>query len=223
MSSKRKNTPTKLPKDDVVNERPIFNSFHREHNLHLDLDRDFDLHQPLHIVEHNENGFERQDSDSGTDQPQSKKQRILQSVRNSSDSDSDHELHNDHSTRPLFGLHKKSMESVLRRLNPKSEDLSNDRTLSDSGVTMGTQSEEMIQNIQRLLADKDAQNKEDKLSEMIAQLQTLKDRMRKEKEVRNKSLHTMNILKIWTPDKSAVIILKFEQHSFTIKQRVQKM
>ena len=184
MSSKRKNTPTKLPKDDVVNERPIFNSFHREHNLHLELDRDFDLHQPLHIVEHNENGFERQDSDSGTDQPQSKKQRILQSVRNSSDSDSDHDLHNDHSTRPLFGLHKKSMESVLRRLNPKSEDLSSERTFSDSGITMGTQSEEMMQNIQLLLADKDAQNKEDKLSEMIAQLQTLKDRMRKEKEVR---------------------------------------
>ena len=190
MSSKRKNTPTKLPKDDVVNERPIFNSFHRDHNLHLDLDRDFDLHQPLQIVEHNENGFERQDSDSGTEQPQSKKQRILQSVRNSSDSDSDHDLHNDHSTRPQFGLQKKSMESVLRRLNPKSEDLSvaSEKSNIDSSVAMGTQME-MMQNIQLLLADKDAQNKEDKLSEMIAQLQTLKDRMRKEKEVGEKFIH----------------------------------
>lgn len=184
MSSKRKNTPTKLPKDDVVNERPIFNPLSREHNnLCLDLDRDFELHQPLHIIEHNENGIDRQDSDSGTDQPQSKKQRILQSVRNSSDSDSDQDSYNDHSTRPLLGLHKKSMESVLRRLNPKSEDFTSDRTFIDSSLTMTSQPEEMIQSIQKLLADSNAQDKEQKLSEMIAQLQTLKDRMRKEKEV----------------------------------------
>lgn len=183
MSSKRKNTPTKLPKDDVVNERPIYNSIHREHrNLHLDLDRDFDLHPPLHIVEHNENGIDRQDSDSGTEQPQSKKQRILQSVRNSSDSESDQEFYNDYSTRPLLGLHKKSMESVLRKLNSKSDDFETDKTFSDSNVAMATQPEEMIQSIQMLLADTNAQDKEQKLSEMIAQLQTLKDRMKKEKE-----------------------------------------
>ena len=184
MSSKRKNTPTKLPKDDVVNERPIFNTIHRDHNnLHLDLDRDFELHQPLHIVEHNENGFDRQDSDSGTEQPQSKKQRILQSVRNSSDSDSDPETNHRDITKPAIGLHKKSMENVLKRLNSRPEDFINDRTFSDSGMTMTKQPEEMLQNIQMLLADSNAQDKEQKLSEMIAQLQTLKDRMRKEKEV----------------------------------------
>ena len=188
MSSKRKNTPTKLPKDDFVNERPIYNSIHREHrNLHLDLDRDFDLHPPLHIVEHNENGIDRQDSDSGTEQPQSKKQRILQSVRNSSDSESDQEFYNDYSTRPLLGLHKKSMESVLRKLNSKSDDFETDKTFSDSNVAMATQPEEMIQSIQMLLADTNAQDKEQKLSEMIAQLQTLKDRMKKEKEVSNQA------------------------------------
>ena len=34
---------------------------------------------------------------------------------------------------------------------------------------------------------------------------------------------TVNILKIWTPEKNAVIILKFEQYCFTTEYWVQKM
>ena len=36
-------------------------------------------------------------------------------------------------------------------------------------------------------------------------------------EIRKISFHTVNILKIWTPKKFAVINLKFEQSDFTIE------
>lgn len=188
MSSKRKNTPTKLPKDDVVSERPIFNtiphSFHR-----FELDKDLDYQHPLHIVEH-QNGYDNHDSDSSyeRDRPTTKKQRILERVRNSSDSESDLDtpLSTDQSTRPGIGLQKKSMESVLRRLNSSSYSPSSqeDKDYISQCITMTTQGskdQQLLSSIQQLLSDSTAQDKEKRLGEMISQLQTLQEKIKKEK------------------------------------------
>lgn len=193
MSSKRKNTPTKLPRDDVVNERPIYNPLPQEkHNF--DFDRDLNFPSPLHTVENKvtSNGFDNHDSDSNSydrDQPQNKKQRILQSVRNSSDSDSDSEsnfLSNNNLTKPGFGLHKKSMESVLRRLKPT--DGLTEQEYLDKYLKMTshrTSGEvQLFCNIQKLLTDSTIEDKEEKLGQMIAQLQNLKESIRKDKQVK---------------------------------------
>ncbi|XP_053384961.1 transcription factor Sox-5-like isoform X3 [Mercenaria mercenaria] len=191
MSSKRKNTPTKLPRDDVVNERPIYNSLPQDqHNYNYD--RDIDYQSPLHIVENHENfnGIDNQDSDCSNDRdrPKNKKQRILQSIRNSSDSDSDPENNfhlNNNTTKPGFGLHKKSMESVLRRLNTHKPESASEREYLDKCLKMTTHETtdmQLFSNIQQLLSDQTAQDKEKKLGEMIAQLQNIKESIRKEKQ-----------------------------------------
>ncbi|XP_060604112.1 transcription factor egl-13-like isoform X3 [Ruditapes philippinarum] len=192
MSSKRKNTPTKLPRDDVVNERPIYNSLpQNQHNYHYD--QDLDYHSPLHIVENHENfnGIDNHDSDSSTerDRPKNKKQRILQSIRNSSDSDSDPENNfhlNNNSTKPGFGLHKKSMESVLRRLNTHKPESASEQEYLDKCLKMTTHEAaadmQLFSNIQHLLSDQTVQDKEQKLGEMIAQLQNIKESIRKDKQ-----------------------------------------
>ncbi|XP_052800696.1 transcription factor Sox-5-like isoform X2 [Mya arenaria] len=190
MSSKRKNTPTKLPRDDVVNERPIYNTLPQE--KHFDFIHTLDYQSPLHIVQGHCNGVDSQDSDSNSadrDRPTNKKQRILQSVRSGSDSDSDPENNyhtNNNSTKPGFGLHKKSMESVLQRLGShKPGDALSDRAYLEQLAMTSQQSAadmQMFMNIQKLLADTTVQDKEQKLNEMIAQLQTLKDSIRKDKQ-----------------------------------------
>nr|UJP31535.1 putative SoxD [Ensis directus] len=188
MSSKRKNTPTKLPKDDVVSERPIFNAL--PHDLHsYELEKDLDFHRPLHIADHH-NGIDNHDSDSSyeRDRPTTKKQRILDRVRNSSDSESDpdtpHTL--DHSTKSGIGLHKKSMESVLRRLNTNSLSSSSqeEKDYINQYITMTTQGskdQQLLSSIQQLLSDSTAHDKEKRLGDMITQLQTLQEKIKKEK------------------------------------------
>ena len=196
MSSKRKNTPTKLPKDDVVTERPIYNSLPQDFN-HYDLDRDLDYQPQLHIVDSHgySNGLDTHDSDSSyeRDRPTNKKQRILQSVRHSSDSESDQEytnsLTNSNSTKPALGLHRKSMESVLRRLNSSSShgmDSEMDKEYIDKCLltSQGSQDKQLLLGIQQLLGNTDStQDKEKRLGDMIAQLQTLRENIKKEKTV----------------------------------------
>ncbi|XP_052213142.1 transcription factor 7-like 1 isoform X3 [Dreissena polymorpha] len=194
MSSKRKNTPTKLPRDDVVTERPICNTLPQ--GTHFDFMRAIDFQTPLHISDNHRtsNGVDSPDSDSSSyerDRPTNKKQRILQSVRNSSDSDSDRESspHTNNNSTKLgnFGLHKKSMESVLRRLGSHKacEGLS-DQEYINSCLEMSSQKAgadmQMFYNIQKLLSDSTVQDKEKKLGEMIAQLQTIRENIRKEKQ-----------------------------------------
>lgn len=197
MSSKRKNTPTKLPRDDVVNERPIFNKLPQEKHS-FDLERDLAFQATPHIVDGkvSSNGFDYQDSDSNgydRDHPQNKKQRILQSVRNSSDSESDPENNynsNNNLTKPGFGLHKKSMESVLRRLNThKPTDGMTEQEYFDKCLKMTSHRSsgdmQLVCDIQKLLTDSTAEDKEEKLGQMIAQLQNLKESIRKDKQVIN--------------------------------------
>lgn len=194
MSSKRKNTPTKLPRDDVVNERQLYNNLPQEK---YNYETDIDYQPPLHIVENNENfnGVDNQDSDSSNDRdrPRNKKQRILQSIRNSSDSESDpesnHFLLNNNTTKPGFGLHKKSMESVLQRLNTHKPGSVSEREYLDKCLKMTAQEAsadmQLFTNIQQLLSDQTVQDKEKKIGDMIAQLQNLKECIRKEKQVSN--------------------------------------
>lgn len=194
MSSKRKNTPTKLPRDDVVNERPIYNKLPQEkHNF----DCDINFQPPLHLVDNNitNNGFENHDSDSNgydRDQPQNKKQRILQSVRSSSDSDSDSESYfhsNNNLTKPGLGLHKKSMESVLQRLNThRPSDGLTEQEYLDKCLKMTQHSRnsgdlQLFCNLQKLLNESTEEEKEEKIGQMIAQLQNLKESIRKDKPV----------------------------------------
>lgn len=193
MSSKRKNTPTKLPRDDVVTERPIYNSLPQDKHSY-DYNRDIDYQSPLRIAEHHENfnGIDNHDSDSSNDRdrPKNKKQRILQSIRNSSDSDSDPENYfhlNNNTTKPGFGLHKKSMDSVLQRLNTHKPESASEREYLDKCLKMTAHETsadmQLFSNIQQLLSDPTVQDKEKKLGEMIAQLQNLKESIRKDKQV----------------------------------------
>lgn len=162
MSSKRKNTPTKLPKDSTS-----------------EVDSDSDTETSLHIVTKSDS--ENQDSDSSSSRPASKKQRILQSVRRDSDSETEldllspHQLHNHLSTKSSLGLQRKSMESVLRRLSSKTDigELENNNMNEDSKVK---------ESIQVLLSDGSLTEKEQRLSEMIAQLQNLKENLSTQKQ-----------------------------------------
>lgn len=163
MSSKRKNTPTKLPKDS-----------------NSELDSDSDTESSLHIVTRSDS--ENQDSDSSSSRPPSKKQRILQSVRQDSDSETElellspHQLHHHLSTKSSLGLQRKSMESVLKRLSSKSDlaELENNNMNEDNKVK---------ESIQVLLSDGSLKEKEDRLSEMISQLQSLKENLSTQKQV----------------------------------------
>lgn len=163
MSSKRKNTPTKLPKDNTS-----------------EVDSDSDTETSLHIVTKSDS--ENQDSDSSSSRPASKKQRILQSVRRDSDSETEldllspHQLHHHLSTKSSLGLQRKSMESVLRRLSSKTDigELENNNMNEDSKVK---------ESIQVLLSDGSLTEKEQRLSEMIAQLQNLKENLSTQKQV----------------------------------------
>ncbi|OWF43210.1 transcription factor SOX-13-like isoform X4 [Mizuhopecten yessoensis] len=177
MSSKRKNTPTKLPKDDVVSERPI-----SECDSNQDSDGELDPSH-LHIVTKSDS--ESQDSDScGLDRPPSKKQRILQRVRQGSDSDNELSFsthfnnNNNHiTTKSNFGLQKKSMDSVLRRLSSKSDSELENNNMADKP---GNSDVRVKESIQMLLSDGSLTDKERRLSDMIAQLQDLKEDISKQ-------------------------------------------
>lgn len=175
MSSKRKNTPTKLSQDNIINE-PINNSL----NSDCSVDSDDDIESRFQIVTKSDS-----ESDSCSDgKPRSKKQRILQSVKRDSDSESEKEtsqLSNGVpiTTKSSSGLHRKSMDSVLRRLTSRTEmadcDVENNNSQHDQKVE---------ESLKVLLSGGDSLNdKEKRLSEMIAQLQNLKETINKQKQV----------------------------------------
>ncbi|XP_060078543.1 transcription factor SOX-13-like isoform X2 [Ylistrum balloti] len=187
MSSKRKNTPTKLPKDDVVSERPI-----SECDSNQDSDGELD---PAHLQIVTKSDSESQDSDScGLDRPPSKKQRILQRVRQGSDSDNELNFsthfnnNNNHiTTKSTFGLQRKSMDSVLRRLSSKSDSELENNNMADKPANSDVRVKESIQ---MLLSDGSLTDKERRLSDMIAQLQDLKEDISKQNKVNDGSAET---------------------------------
>ncbi len=186
MSSKRKNTPTKLSQDDVVHERPTLNSDCDNNHFDCEGDTEPRLHQHFGF-EHSDND----DSDSAVERFPLKRQRLLDRVgssHNNSESDSD-DYHNSPSqnnnnnnsittTKPSLGLHKKSMESVLRRLNSKSQDVDMKESMSATGESKDSN---VIASVQHLLTGGGPLlDKEQKLNEMIAQLQNIKDGLQKQ-------------------------------------------
>ncbi|XP_041367101.1 transcription factor SOX-13-like [Gigantopelta aegis] len=195
MSSKRKNTPTKLAKDDVVTQRL---------NQHSDCEgMNFESEgEPKHFTHYSSNnGVSSDDShtasdSSGSDSPLSTKKHLgvpPPPQTHDTDSDSDHELRVNNNnnncispTKSPLGLHRKSMESVLRRLNSKSTDCQDSDTKDDGSMT-GKESK-VYESVQQLLSSESPiQDKEQRLAEMIAQLQNIKESLGKDKQDRSGS------------------------------------
>ena len=173
MSSKRKNTPTKLAQDEMIIQREKLDNI-TDGDSNIDSDGDSESNLTLHIVTKPEQ-FE--DLHSGLDspeRPQSKKQRILQSVMNDSESESEIPTvnNNNNLTKPTNGgVHRKSMDSVLQKLSNKAA------VRADSGENPDNV-EDSVKAVMTM--DGDVQEKEKKLAEMIAQLQGLKDSLAKQ-------------------------------------------
>jgi hypothetical protein len=94
MSSKRKNTPTKLAKDDMYAHSNLSDE-DRDSDSPIESDPEADLNTCLNLNLHMMNNttdladeHELSEADSlASDKPKSKKQRILQSVMNGNESD----------------------------------------------------------------------------------------------------------------------------------------
>lgn len=178
MSSKRKNTPTKLSQDSIVNE-PIADSLNSDSSI----DSDDELESRFQIVTKSDS-----ESDYCSDKPTSKKQRILQSVKRDSDSESDREtsqlsngIGNYTTTKSNSGSQRKSMDSVLRRLTSRTEMAECD--LENNNMHEHQHDAKVEESLKVLLSGGDSLNdKEKRLSEMIAQLQSLKETISKQKQ-----------------------------------------
>ncbi|XP_050408538.1 transcription factor egl-13 isoform X1 [Patella vulgata] len=177
MSSKRKNTPTKLSKDNVEGDGLNYDCETVDSETSVDVNQSY----PSHLTRQ-----DLYDSDSGSEKPANKKQRLLQSVREDTSSDSDNELKSNSKslnnnyilTKSSFGLHKKSMESVLRKLHPRSLEMEESNELP-SGKSDNT----VIDQVQHLLQEgAGIKDKEQRLSEMISQLQNIKENLHKQKK-----------------------------------------
>ncbi len=206
MSSKRKNTPTKLASSEMMPHQTL-----AEHGSDGDSsigsESDLDSDISLHIASHDENSDnDMQGTDCNTsmehDRPPSKKQRILQSVRTeaeSSDTD-DHlnrsptnlsspghssdamspnaiPMNNNILTKPCISglMNKKTMDNVIQRLQPKGDGQDGSRfeesPEQDQQILMGS--------IQAVLASPGSlEEKQRCLNGMIAQLQTIKDKLK---------------------------------------------
>lgn len=221
MSSKRKNTPTKLTKDELVVERSSLHNKTDAENSNSESEVDSDSQIPLHIVtKTDQSDADLSDSATyspGSDRPRSKKQRILQSVQQDSGSESENSNNNNNNnisshfthdsnniinnnnnnhiittTKPSFGLQRKSMESVLKKLGAKPSDMQETGSLSHIGAgnhMAGTSAPntDMLEGVQAVLnADELSVNDKDKrLSDLIAHLQILKESLHKQKVRQN--------------------------------------
>lgn len=197
MSSKRKNTPTKLAKDDGRHQ-------HMENgsdgaSSHGDSDMESDSSLSLHIVTSKPETMDDMNdgADSpGSDRPQTKKQRLLQSVKcDGSDSEPDmityHNNNNTILTKPTSGLQRKSMDNVLRRLSTKANSenhlhhhqhhhgvMNNNHNSNShhSDQTDVSDDMELLDSVKTVInSAADVDEKEKRLTEMIAQLQNLKE------------------------------------------------
>ncbi|ESO91752.1 hypothetical protein LOTGIDRAFT_163114 [Lottia gigantea] len=182
MSSKRKNTPTKLAKDNV--DLDTGSSFGDLEPVDIS-ERSVDVNQ-LYPSPYNHLDQYDSDSHSGSEKPANKKQRLLQSVQNDSCSDSDSDNKYNHkslnnnniTTKSTIGPHRKSMESVLRKLHPRSLDMEGSDNVTSSPKGENT----VIDHVQHLLQQgAGVKDKEQRLSEMISQLQNIKENLQKQK------------------------------------------
>lgn len=180
MSSKRKNTPTKLSQDSLVVNEAITESLNSDCSVSED-----ELESRFQIVTKTDS-----ESDSCSEsRPTSKKQRILESVKRDSDSESEtSQLANggvNSTTKSSSGLHRKSMDSVLRRLTSRTEMAECD--LENNNMNDQQHDRKVEESLKVLLSGGDSLNdKEKRLSEMIEQLQSLKDTISRKKQVSKK-------------------------------------
>lgn len=142
-----------------------------------------------------ENGERQEDSDSGSSSterpPTNKKQRLLQSVRLYSPDTTEHIMSGDnnntiHHTQKLSPTpeqvnhhnsfshlynQKKSMDSVLRKLNSKAEMVRGDTEQQQNGVN-----DSLLDSISSVIEGSESvEDKERRLSDMISQLQSIKE------------------------------------------------
>ena len=180
MSSKRKNTPTKLYKDNIILERLHSNPLECD-NSNLDSEGDLEGHYSTRFLSKSDSSEDFHDSDSGSDKPTNKKQRILQSIRHDSESEPEFDLQNNvTTTRPNVGLHRKSMESVLQRLSSKSPGVQNSEPEHRSP---SSPDDAVLANVSALLQGKGTiQDKSKKIVDMISQLQKLNEKLKKQGE-----------------------------------------
>ena len=170
MSAKRKNVPTKLATDDVFMQSETPNNVSDSDSM-SDSDCESDSSMSLHIVTKPEADHDSHSDTSspGSERPQSKKARILQSVKcdnESDDSDSVH-MNNNYKTRPNGGLPINSVDPVLKKV---------------SRNEVEHQKNGMVEEIQKLLGPGgNVSEKERQLSEMISQLQSLKESLCQDK------------------------------------------
>lgn len=188
MSSKRKNTPTKLAAEDaLLVQGRLEHTSDGDSHIDSDLDSECSGTGSLRIRDSFDEGGRESVSPSSADRPQSKKERILQSVKceNETDSNESNNMMNNNNivlTKPQLG--RKSMDHVLMRLN------SNNKSDSRSPVQKLKDTEqELTEGIRSVLTSADsAEEQEKKLGEMIAQLQSLKEKIAQQKNGRVSSL-----------------------------------
>ena len=213
MSSKRKNTPTKLAKDDILlqqqqalqedrdmsgDEAVVMRELENE-STHLESTNSYKRHyadrNSTVSMAASENGERQEDSDSGSSSterpPTNKKQRLLQSVRLYSPDTTEHIMSGDnnntiHHTQKLSPTpeqvnhhnsfshlynQKKSMDSVLRKLNSKAEMVRGDTEQQQNGVN-----DSLLDSISSVIEGSESvEDKERRLSDMISQLQSIKE------------------------------------------------
>ena len=243
MSSKRKNTPTKLSADELLIERerletgsdgdsPNDSESEYESSLAINNSRKHSLLD--------ESREESSSPELDLERPQSKKQRILQSIRGSSDSETEpdsiatHNHNNNLLTKPSSGLMtsltgRKSMDSVLRRLQPKVCDTSSylQRTMNGSPASPskheqlrnGCSEPDVMSSIKAAISGaQSAEDKEKKLSDMIAQLSALKESIAQQKEAQVSTLmiRSQNWVAVGKmlghPDSSPVLIALYNTY-----------
>lgn len=182
MSSKRKNTPTKLYKDNIILER-LHSDTSECDNSNLDSEGETEINYSARFLSKSDSSEDFHDSDSGSDKPPNKKQRILQSIRHDSESEPETELQHNVTTKPNAGLHRKSMESVLQRLNSKSPGVQNSDIERTSPLGSADHEGGVLENVNALLRGKGSiQDKSKKIVDMISQLQKMNESLKKQGE-----------------------------------------
>lgn len=205
MSSKRKNTPTKLPKEELVKAQSTLDSNGATTPDHSDPEEETELISNKDAIE---NELEdKADEDTEIDESGAEKDGDLESTdarKTRGEVDSDNEFHVvefpivsigrasptkltpsgiSSAAEPtgLFNSHKRSMETVLRRLNSKASDTSSEVALT-SGVDLGDQPK-VMETVQAVLAgEATLSEKERQISEMINHLQNIRENLNKQKD-----------------------------------------
>ncbi|CAL1547680.1 unnamed protein product [Lymnaea stagnalis] len=177
MSSKRKNTPTKLPKEDVVKNHSALgldDAPCSPGNSDTEVDNEeADIHS-----DHSNDNFhdDRVDDDTESGSESEAADLKLSSLLNSPTKSSSLSSTSILGSSGLFNSQKRSMENVLRRLNSKASDATVDTPLT-------SESPKVMDTVQAVLAgEATLSEKERQISEMINHLQNIRENLSKQKD-----------------------------------------